>query len=464
MTRVILSSHPRALSLLAALAFASACATSGSNSKNKPQSNDPYEQGLDAKGNKKTDEAMRDFRKAIEQNHHHLDAWRALVQLYYDEGRLAEIRSELESRVKGAPDDDVLHYALGLAEFTSSAEAGTRAITEFKRAAELAPTESEYPFREGVALLELERYEEATPALKRAVELAPKQAKYHVPLGLALARQGDRPGALDQFRALLALAPSSRDVQLAQKAIARLDDPLRDLPKSESDNFQKAIESLNKFDNPQQAIDTLLDIADRYPDLAPVHALLGLAYERLDDAGPAVDHLKRAIELRPDVAEPYLYLADLYLSKQKPEVASGYFEKALERNPLADHAHEALGVMAVTQADAPTALAHFHALVVLRPDDPMSHKLMAQGDELAGKYDLAENELKTLIDKNDRDVDARLRLGYLYMALKQRSPTRPDQVRYAKLAEETFQKILDVQPENVAASRALKQLHEQAAP
>jgi tetratricopeptide (TPR) repeat protein len=233
------------------------------------------------------------------------------------------------------------------------------------------------------------------------------------------------------------------------------------VPKSEEENVRKGIDWLNRNDQPQQAIDAFQDVLDRYPDLAPVHALIGLAYERLDDSGQAVEHFRRAMELRPDAAEPYLYLADLYTTKQKPEVAEEYYQKALDRNPLLDRAYQQRGQSAVMRADAPAALANFHALVALRPDDPFAHKLLASGFELAGQYDQAETELKGCIERDDRDIDAKLRLAYLYLALKQRTGEKAMQARYKQQAIDAFQKVLDAQPENASASRAVQELKSQ---
>jgi tetratricopeptide (TPR) repeat protein len=419
-----------------------------------------FQQGIDAKKSGKTDEAMKSFREALAEDPHDLDAWRALVQVYAEAGRLSEVTGELTGRSKASPSDDAVWYALGLAQFASPGSAGALALGSFQKAAALKPQEPEYVFRQGVALLESEKFDEALPPLREAVRLGPKQAKYHVPLGLCLARKGDRTGALAEFRALLDLKPTGKDVLLAQKAIARMDDPLRDIPKSEEENFKRGVDWLNRADAPQQAIDAFLDILDRYPDLASVQALTGLAYERLDDAGPAVEHLRRAIELRPESYEPYLYLAELYLTKQKPDQAAELYQQALDRNPLSDRAYQALGNIALARGDAALGLTDLRALVTLRPDDPNAHKQLAQALDAANQPDDAESELRGVIEANDRDLDARLRLGILYTARRAKVTGPSERERYTKLAIDQFQKVLDVQPENAGASRALKELQE----
>jgi tetratricopeptide (TPR) repeat protein len=457
-------------SLLGALAgalllpLATGCPKSGEAAQAQRAAQDPLAAARAAKTAGHADEAMRDCREALAQSPKRLDAWRLLVQLYAEASRLSEITAELTVKSTAAPQDDALHSALGLADFAQPATAGEPALHELTQAMTLRPTEPEYAFRLGVARYELERYDEALPALRQAVALDAKQARFHVPLGLTLAKLGQRDAALAEFRTLLSLQPTARDVQLAQKALERLDDPLREIPKAEEQNVQKGMDWLYQADAPQQAIDAFQDVLDRYPDLAPVHALIGLAYERLDDVGPAVEHLRRAIELKPDDAHPYLYLGELYFSKQKPEPATGYFQKALERNPLLERAYARLGALAMQRSDAKAALTAYHSLVVLQPEDAGAHKAMAQAHELAGEYDQAEAELQGILSRDPKELDARLRLGFLYAALAQRLTGAADRDRRRAQAQKTFGEVLDQQPENVAASRALQELQAGAPP
>jgi tetratricopeptide (TPR) repeat protein len=434
------------------------CPKSGDAAQAQLAESDPLAAASQAKAAGKPDEAIGYCRRALAKSPRSLDAWRLLVQLHAESGRLGELTRELQAKGAAAPNDDTLHYALGLAYFAQARTAGDQALTEFQQAEKLEPSQPEYPFRLGVAYLELERYGEALPALQRAVQGAPQNAKFRVPLGLTLARLQQRAAALEQFRALLDLSPSGRDVKLAQQALERLNDPLRGVPQAEVDNVKRGLDWLHQADQPQQAIETFQDVLDRFPDLAAVHVLVGLAYERLDDAGPAVEHFQRAIELDPDDAQPYLYLGELYFGKQKPEKAVELYRKALERNPLLDRAYGRLGEIALTQGDGQTALVQFKRLVVLTPDDADAHKALAQAYELSGNIDGAESELRGIVTRQPKDLDGQLRLGLLYASLAKKASSGPERERRSKQAQDAFQKVLDVQPENVAASRAILEL------
>ena len=103
-------------------------------------------------------------------------------------------------------------------------------------------------------------------------------------------------------------------------------------------------------------------------------------------------------------------------------------------------------------------MANFHALVNLAPDDSLSHKAMAEGYELSGEYDKAEGELAGVVMRDTKDLAALLRLGSLYAALAKKATTSSARDGYVQKAQATFQKVLDAQPENVAASRAIQEL------
>ena len=76
-------------------------------------------------------------------------------------------------------------------------------------AAELryAPDDAQLRFDLGTALLQQQRYAEATVQLRRLTELAPNAPEAHNVLGVALARQGQLAEAAVQFEETLALNP-----------------------------------------------------------------------------------------------------------------------------------------------------------------------------------------------------------------------------------------------------------------
>lgn len=355
-------------------------------------------------------------------------------------------------------DTAVSHYQRGLVRFASAADASGPAIAEFRRAAELAPGEPEYRFRLGVALLESEQYEAAREALEGAVRDAPSRAGWSLPLAKARARTGDPKGAVEAVRTVVTNAPSPAEVKTARALMDQLADPFAGFPRAARGQLEQAIQWLEVADVPQQAIAQLEETLRDHPDEAILHALLGLAWARLDDAGRAVDELRRAIELAPDDGKNHLYLAELYESRQRGKVAEEHYKKAIERNPVLDRAWAKLGDFALDRQDFVSARRHFEVASRLEPESAPLHGKLALVHQLEGNWPAADRELRAVLDKDPENLEFMLRLGVLHA--ERFSKVRSESERAAAASEATtwLEKVLATQPENAIASRALERV------
>jgi len=324
------------LTTAAFLVFLLAC--SATKLSTVPQSPEALQEGHQALKERRWDDAIAAFRRALADEAQAPTAMRALVEAHFRAGRLDPLIEELERSPDASPTDALAHYGLGVALYAQTAGAEARALEPLSRAAELAPKTAEYHFRVGVVHLESERFDAAIASLTRARELAPEEARHHVPLALALSRTGDRRGAIESIREMLELSPTPHDLEVAHSVMARVNDPFREFPKAVEPEFQRGLDFLEKADSPQQAIVVFEEILDRFPDLAAVHSALGLAYHRLDDAGRALDEYRRALELQPDDPQIHLYVADLYFSKEKVDKAVESYREVVLRDPLSEPA------------------------------------------------------------------------------------------------------------------------------
>jgi len=189
-----------------------------------------------------------------------------------------------------------------------------------------------------------------------------------------------------------------------------------------------------------------------------VHALLGLAYQRIDDAGRAVDELKRAIELAPEDGKSHLYLGQLYLSHQRAKQAQAELERSLELNPMLDDAYFELGDLALDRKDYVTARNMFTLERYLSPDSVPAHGKLALVYQLEGDWPAADRELHAVVDKDTEgeNVDFMLRLGVLHTERFTKAKTAEERKAAAAEAQKWLAKVLEKQPENELASRALE--------
>lgn len=387
---------------------------------------------------------------------------------------LALARLVAEAHVKAGSSDAFLatlaskdtalsHYQQGLVRFARASDASGPAITDFRRAVELSPGEPEFRYRLGVALLESEQYEPARAELEAAAKQAGvtggERTGWWLPLAKARYRTGDDKGAIEALRAVVLASPSPAEVKTARALMDQIADPFVGFPRSARPALEEAIQWLQVADVPQQAIARLEELLRDHPDQAIVHALLGLSWARIDDAGRAVEELKRAIELASGDGKNHLYLAELYEARQRPKNAEEHYLKALERNPLLDQAWLKLGDVALERQDLVGARRHFEVATRLLPGEPAAHGKLALVYQLEANWPAADRELHAVLDADPENLEFVLRLGVLHTERFTKARAPADRDAAATEARKWLQKVLDAQPENAIASRALERLN-----
>lgn len=349
-------------------------------------------------------------------------------------------------------------YMRGLLLFASAASAGAPALEAFREAVRLAPAEAEFHYRLGVALLESEADQPALGELREALRLSPAHPGWNLPLAKALFRTGQGPEGVTALRVVVTSSSSPADIRVAQALIERHADPFAPVPASVRPRLEQVVTWLEGDAVPQQALVQLEELEHDFPDLAIVHTLLGAAWARMDDAGKSVEEFRRAIELAPTDGKNHLYLGELYLGRQRPRQANEHFEKALALNPLLDRAWFHLGDAALEANDLQAARERFGACARIVPEDPSAHGKLALVLQLLEDWPAAERELQGIVDRDPENLEYVLRLGVLHAehALKAREPS--ERKRAATDARKWLGQVLDKQPENAIASRAMERL------
>ena len=175
--------------------------------------------------------------------------------------------------------------------------------------------------------------------------------------------------------------------------------------------------SADSGDN-QATLDALLELDKMMPDNAEVNFNIAGTYEKMGNDDKALEHYKKAAELKPEFFDAWLSVADIYGKRQQwadaqvnmkkaldlkadPVVAFNYsvyaqnagdtaaakmgYEKVLELDPTRAIAYYQLGLIAVNEADNDTAIAHFEKFLELAPDDPQAEAAKGVIDALKKK-------------------------------------------------------------------------------
>jgi tetratricopeptide (TPR) repeat protein len=411
----------------------------------------PREQALVQLKRGETRAALATLERLFEDSPADLELARALCEAHVQGGTQATLLQRLEGL-----DTAIAHYMRGLLLFASAADATGPAIEAFRRAQALAPEEPEYHYRLGVALLESEKDADAIPVLKKALALRPQKSSWQLPLAKALFRTNDSKGAIGAMRQFIDGTPTPAEVATARALMAQAADPFAQFPQAARGRVEQGMQWLHVNDVPQQAIVEFETVLRDYPDLAVVHALLGLAYQRLDDAGRAVEEFKKAIELSPDDGKNHFYLAELYLGRQRASAALEHYQKAVERNPLLTEAWGRLGDLALQRANHAEAARCYRTAVLLEPLAAPGRGKLALAYQLLEDWPGAERELKAVIEKEPENLEFQLRLGILNAEHFKKARTPDEKKKAAADAEGYLTKVLEAQPDNAIASAALQ--------
>ncbi len=435
------------VALLAALAFTGCVTTSGTKLT-------PREQALVflQKGDGKS--ALPLLTDLARKSPNDLDLARLVAEAHVKSDDTQDFLKSLEKQ-----DTAIAHYQQGLVRFSRTAEASDAALAHFRRAIELDPSQPEYRYRLGIGLLESEQFAAARVELQAAVDAAPQRSGWYLPLAKARFRTGDTKGAVDGVRTAILGNPTPNEVKLARALMEQIADPFSHFPRSARPQLEQAIQWLEVADMPQQAIVELEELLHDFPDEAILHALLGLSYGRIDDAGRAIDELKRAVELAPEDGKNHLYLAQLYEGHQRAQTAEEHYRKALEKNPVLDEAWLKMGDLSFERQDYVSARQQYAVAAHLVPDSEAARGKLALMYQLDGNWPAAVKEIQAILDRDPENMEFTLRLGLIHMEHFLKARTAEERETAATQARKYLSKVLEAQPENALASRAVERLN-----
>ncbi|MDF1564978.1 MAG: tetratricopeptide repeat protein [Deltaproteobacteria bacterium] len=448
----------RTTPILLALTLAAGCAH-GRAGKGSPaeQQAARLEAGQEALRKGEPEKAIERFEKALAVDDASALAHRKRVEAYIRLGRTAEIVAIY--RARAAREGDAYgRYALALALYASATTHADEALALLEAAGALKPQEAEFPYRRGVILLDRETYPAAIEAFEQAVALDPVRTAYRVPLALALHHAGRQAEGMKVLSDLLTLHPTAEEVEKARKVAEDLSGRFTGVPEAARQRMDLAIGWLEQADVPQNAIDLLRDVLQEFPDLAMAHALLGLAYQRIDSAGEALVHFRRAIEIDPEAALPHLYLGNFYLGKDRHAEAVEEYETALVHNPLLLAPHQMLAEMAVQRGDQERAERHLRAWSLLAPGTTRPMLALARIFTRAGRVAEAEAELQRVLELEPSNIEAHLGMAAVSVHRFSNAKTKGERKQWKETAETHLDAVSDVQPENAAVKTLRKRL------
>ena len=240
----------------------------------------------------------------------HLDSfnsWRSLGLLFKGAGRLKEARKALEAAAQLRPESVPTLLDLARVAYDQKDYKGT--LGYLAHARELQPNNASIHFFWGIACIEQNLAEEAYQSLKKAVALDPNNAYYNYAMGVVTMERSDASEAIPYLNKYCELKPHDARGRLALGAAY--------FNSREDEQAEKVISPV--ANNPQTA--------------AGANYYLGRIANRQGKYSAALQHLKLALEARPDYANAYAELGIIYLKQKEYPRAEEALEKALKLNP-----------------------------------------------------------------------------------------------------------------------------------
>jgi len=153
-------------------------------------------------------------------------------------------------------------------------------------------------------------------------------------------------------------------------------------------------------------------------DLANAHFGLGLALSAAGKLPEAIDHYRKAVEIKPEYADAHINLGIILAGRGRVDEAIDRFRKAVEIKPDHAEAQYNLGFMLAGRGQVDEAIDHYRKAVEIKPDDADTH--INLGIALAGRGQVDEavahyrKALGLVSARNDRAmadaIRARIRL------------------------------------------------------
>lgn len=264
----------------------------------------------------RTDEAVAEFRAALDLSPTHAQAWHNLGNAQSARGQFGEALGYYRRAIELEPENANFHASLGHAYLETGQP--DDALASLRTAVALAPHKAAHPYNLASALMKLGRTEEAGPPLARALELSP-----------------DDPQMLGNYAVWL------RRSGRGAESVIRLQEALRTWPDSALLQSHLGVALLGDGKVPEgiRALEAALRLD---PNSVQTRYNLGIAYARSDRPAEAIPQLEALLQLSPPNAELLDNLGTLYGQTGRYEDAIATFQKALALDPNHRNAHRNL--------------------------------------------------------------------------------------------------------------------------
>ena len=323
------------------------------------------------------------------------------------------------------PPQDLLKEAVTLHQQGKLEEA----IRDYELFLDVYPDAPEVRSNLGAALAATGKYARAIEEYKLAL-MKKSDPKLHLNLALAYYKTDDFADAAGELEKVRAVDPANRQVQTLladsyvhtgenRKAIDLL------WPVFLASSSDLAVDYIlgtalardGQADLAQRVINPLMD----GPDSAEKRMLLGTAKFAARDYPGALEEIRKAAEMNPNLPEVNSYYGQALFSNGHTEESRAFFEKELAHNPNDFQSNVHLGLLLKQDQKYDDALKFLKRALASRPGDVAVRYQIALAKMAQGKDQTALDELEQIVSESPKFLEAHVTLSTLYYRLKRKA-------------------------------------------
>lgn len=336
------------------------------------------------------------------------------------QGKWPEAAEAYRALLQRKPDYAKAHANLGAV--LANLEKYEEAIASYETALRLNPRLAQVWLNIGILHYRASRFAQAVSSLRRFLDASPGQLQARQLLGLSLLELGRDEEAIKELEPTLISAPDDTGVIYSLGlAYLRLNRPelswaiekLASLPMGAAGAHQLSGLWLLARMEYEKAIAELTAAQTLNAELPRLNYSFGLCYFKLGRNSEAIAAFANELKRKPQDITSMYYLASLYETEAKPELARQYLDQVLKADPQLPEANALLGKLLVKQNKPAEAVQPLEIAVAGDKTDPEKRFLLARVYQQLGRKEDAAREfaevqrLKAEKLKQDRAVTPR---------------------------------------------------------
>ena len=272
---------------------------------------------------KKTDEAIALYERALAIDSVNFNALNGLVQIYNSQNRLDLAQSRVDQAISQQPNNASLHYLKG--EVFDIGKDAQLAESEFRRALEIDPNYMPAYSALGTLFTYTNQQERAIAEYRKILDRNPDNAGAYVLIGMLEDSRGNTDAAIENYRKAVSLDQNSEAWAVAANNLAWI----------------YAAHNKGNLDEAQALAQS---VVQKYPDVPGFVDTLGWVYYKKGLHGPAVEQLQKVVAKVSESASYHFHLGMALAGKGDKAGARRELEQALrlgEKQPSFREAEEA---------------------------------------------------------------------------------------------------------------------------